>query len=69
MFGFGNNKKDNNSSFGRSSSSISHSSIHEHKHQNNFHSSIHDHKKIHESSHFGKDKVTSPFNNSFHDKH
>ena len=62
MFEFGNNKKSNNSS-------IRHSSMHDHKHKKDFHKSIHDHKKIHEGMHFGKDKVTSPFNNSFYDKH
>ena len=69
MFGFGRDKKSNSSSFSRHSSSISHSSIHDHKHKKDFHSSIHDHKKIHEGIHFGRDKITSPFNNRFNDKH
>ena len=51
--------KSNDSKFG-----ISHSSIHDEKHKNDFHSSIHDHKKIHESMHFGKDKIISPFNHN-----
>ena len=71
MFGFGksNSRKSSSSSFGSRTSSISHSSMHDHKHQKDFHKSIHDHKKIHEGMHFGKDKVTSPFNNNFHNKH
>jgi len=71
MFGFGksNSRKSSSSSFGSRTSSINHSSMHDHKHQKDFHKSIHDHKKIHEGMHFGKDKVTSPFNNSFHNKH
>jgi len=66
MFGNSNSRKSGHSSFGRNSSSISHSSIHDHKHQKDYHKSIHDHKKIHEGMHFGRDKVTSPFNNKFH---
>lgn len=58
-------REDRKHGFGNRSSSsfgISHSSIHDSKHNKNFHSSIHDHKKIHESMHLGKDNVISPFN-------
>ena len=55
-------KKRGGSLFDRSPSRISHSSIHDSKHNKNFHSSIHDHHKIHESMHLGKDRVISPFN-------
>lgn len=65
--GFGTSRRDN---FGSSmfdndkskSSSISHSSIHDSKHMNDFHSSIHDHKRIYESMHFGNDNIRSPHN-------
>ena len=61
----GKDDKSHGSMFGHGSSSysgISHSSLHDSKHEKDFHSSIHDHNKIHESMHLGKDKIISPFN-------
>ena len=55
---FGSSKREDKSR----NSIVSHSSIHESKHNKDFHSSIHDHKKIHESMHLGRDRITSPLN-------